>query len=107
VDYEIIAESVANMLESLNSAADDAQDEQGHDPIPVTRLVSVEGNGRTRLEIDCNWLMHTLQVQTVADIAAELGCNRRTVRHRILEYGLAKPVPPVIQEVVCEDGTRV
>ena len=91
------------MIESLDNAEDDARDDTDGDPIPVSSL-SKEGKGRPRLEIDRNWLLYTIQVQTVADIAKELGCNRCTVRRRILEYGLAVPAPPVIQEVVRDDG---
>ena len=91
------------MIESLDNGEDDAWDDTGGDPIPVS-ILSKERKGRPCLEIDQNWLMYTIQVQTAADIAKELGCNQCTIRQRILEYRLAVPAPPVIQEVVHDDG---
>ena len=105
LDYQTIVQSVVDMIECLDNAEDDARDDTGGDPIPVSMYTSKEGKGRPRLEIDRNWLMYALQVQTMADIAKELGCNPRTVRRRILEYGLADPAPAIIQEVVRDDGT--
>ena len=104
-EYQMIVQSLANMVESLDNAKDDARDDIAEDPIPVTMQVSMEGMGRPRLEIEQNWLMYALQVQTVADIAKELGCSWHTVRRRILDYGLALPTPAVIQQVVRQDGT--
>jgi hypothetical protein len=101
----MIVQSLANMVESLDNAEDDAWDDTAEDSIPVTMQVSMEGMGHPRLEIDQNWLMYALQVQTVADIAKELGCSRRTVRRQILDYGLALPALAVIQQVVRQDGT--
>ena len=79
-DYQMIVQSLANMVESLDNAKDDSWDDIAEDPIPVTMQVSMEGMGRPRLEIEQNWLTYVLQVQTVADIAKELECSWRMVR---------------------------
>jgi hypothetical protein len=93
------------MVESLDSAEDEAQDDLPGEPIPVTMQVSMEGKGHPHLEIDQNWLMYAIQVQTVANIAKELGCSQCTVCRRILDYGYALLAPAVIQHVVRQDGT--
>jgi hypothetical protein len=91
------------MLEALDASVATAQDDLLRDPIPVAHKELLE-RGRSRIEIDVNWLRHASQGMTLKDIAVEVGCSARTVRRRMLEHHLAEPAPPVIRTVVQPNG---
>ena len=104
-EYDVLQDSVNHMAECLNAAITTAVDDTIGDPIPLTRLEERGGPGRRRIGIDRNWLSYAIQGITLKDIGKELNCSARTVRRRLLEYRLAEPAPPVIQEVIQPDGT--
>ena len=90
------------MLDALDASVATAQDDLIRDPIPVAH--AEERRGRSRIEIDVNWLTYASQGMTLKDIADEVGCSARTVRRRMLEHNLAEPAPPVIRTVVQPNG---
>lgn len=99
-DMNTIRLSIENMISSLDNAVAKAKDDHILAvPRPVAGVVNVGDGGRGRLEIDKNWLAYASQVQTLWAIADELQCHPRTVRRRLLDYGIAEPAPPVIQYV--------
>ncbi len=103
-DYNTIQDSVNDMAAYLNEAITVAVDDTVGDPLPLARLER-RGPGRPRIDIDENWLSYASQGITLKDIGELVNCSARTVRRRLLDYNLAKPAPPVIQEVVQPDGT--
>jgi hypothetical protein len=105
-DISTVRLSTENMIRALDDAASEARDDAAAAPMSVACVVNRGTGGRGRLEIDKNWLAHASQVQTLRAVAEELGCHPRTVRRRLLDYGLANQAPPVIQSVEHPDGTR-
>ena len=94
------------MLSSLDAAVTRASDDLVGDPIPLANKERWQ-QGRSRIEIDKTWLAFASQGMTLKDIADKVGCHPRTVRRRLLDHHLAEPAPPVIQNMVCPDGTVV
>ncbi|KAF8345454.1 hypothetical protein F5887DRAFT_1192174 [Amanita rubescens] len=99
-EYDSIQDSVNTMAACLNKAITAAVG----DPIPLAQLDQT-GPGRPRIDIDKNWLSYASQRITLQNTGELLHCSARTVRRRLLDYHLAEPAPPVIQEVVQPDGT--
>jgi hypothetical protein len=93
------------MLRALEESASASQDDFTGDPIPLAKTVRSGQPGRPRIEIDEQWLAYANQGMTTKDIANAIGCAPRTVRRRLLQYGLSEPAPPVIQYVERPDGT--
>lgn len=104
-DNNTLRESIASMLEALESKIDSSLDELLRDPIPLSSTGRQQPLGRSRIEIDKNWLAHASQGMTLKRIAKEVGCSARTVRRRLLDNELATPAPPVIQTFVQQDGS--
>jgi hypothetical protein len=107
VDYDTINESLDDMAAYLNTAITAALDDMVGDALPLVHQEPRRHPGRPRVNIDKNWLSYASQGITLKDIGELVQCSARTVRRRLLEYGLAEPAPPVIQEVVQPDGTIV
>jgi hypothetical protein len=93
------------MIAYLNEAITIASDDAGGDPVPVAYREENGGVGRPRIHIDPTWLSHAHPGSSLKKIASLLGCSARTVRRRLIDYELAVPAPPVIQEVLQPDGT--
>ena len=93
------------MINYLNVAITIASDDVGGDPVAVAYKELHGGVGRPRIHIDPTWLAHVHPGSTLKKIAKLLGCSARTVRRRLIDYQLAVPAPPVIQEVLQPDGT--
>ncbi|KAF8715322.1 hypothetical protein AX14_012616 [Amanita brunnescens Koide BX004] len=102
--YEVIHDSLEEMIAYLNGAITIASDDAGGHPVPVA-YQEHSGTGRPRIHIDPIWLSHAHPGSSLKKIATLLGCSARTVRRRLIDYELAVPVPPVIQEVPQPDGT--
>jgi hypothetical protein len=103
--YEVIHDSLEEMIAYLNGAITIASDDAGGDPVPVAYREEHGGTGRPRIHIDPTWLSHAHPGSSLKKIATLLGCSARTVRRRLIDYELAVPAPPVIQEVPQPDGT--
>ncbi len=93
------------MAAYLNTAITATLDDMVGDAIPLAHQEPRRRPGRPRVIIDKNWLSFASQGITLKDIGEMVQCSARTVRRRLLEYGLAEPAPPVIQNVVQPDGT--
>lgn len=102
-DYQSLQESVSTMLGCLRTAEDKAMDP----PAPGLQVSRrVKGKvGRPRVEIDRNFLENMLQMGGPYKMSKLLKCHGRTVRRRVLEYGLRERAPPVFQTVPNDDGT--
>jgi hypothetical protein len=104
-DYDTLLKAVTDMVAALEEAVALARDDMEGVPMPLARREARAGAGRPRVHIDKNLLSYACQGMTLKDIGDMVGCSARTVRRRLLEYNLAQPAPPVIQEVVQPDGT--
>ena len=93
------------MLESLNASVAAALDDGARDPLPLAHREQPRA-GRPRIVIDKTFLSFASRGMTLIDIGKAVGCSARTVRRRLIDYGLAQPAPPVIQNVVRADGTQ-
>ena len=93
------------MLRALEQSTSASQDDFAGEPIPLAQTTESGQPGRPRIEIDAQWLAYANQGMTTKDIAKAVGCAPRTVRRRLLQYGLSEPAPPVIQHVERPDGT--
>ena len=106
-EYEFLQVSVRRMLESLNaSIAAAALDDAEKDPLPLAQREGQPGGGRPRTVIDKKFLSFASAGMTLVDIGKAVGCSARTVRRRLIDYGLAEPAPPVIRKIVRADGTE-
>lgn len=105
-DYDTLQESLVDMAACINGAITASADDMAANPIPLAQLEERRRPGRPRINIDKNWLSYASQGLTLKDIGEQVHCSARTVRRRLLDYDLAEPAPPVIQEVVRPDGTH-
>ena len=107
-EYDLLHVSVNQMLESLNASVAAALDdpERDRDPLPLARREGQPRAGRPRIVIDWKFLLFSSPGMTLKDIGKAVGCSARTVCRRLVDYGLAEPAPPVIQNIVQPDGTE-
>jgi hypothetical protein len=101
----MLQSSVQEMLHALEESTSASQDDFAGDPIPLAQTTESGLPGQPRINIDQQWLAYASQGMTTKDIAKAVGCAPRTVRRRLLQYGLTEPAPPVIQHVEHPDGT--
>ena len=104
-DFNTLQGSVQEMLCALEQSTSALQDDFAGELIPLAQMTESGQPGHPRIEIDVQWLAYVNQGMTTKDIAKAVGCAPRTVRRCLLQYGLSKPAPPVIQHVERPDGT--
>lgn len=93
------------MAQDLDEACHRSADPLSMPPLIVSERVCTGRRGRPHVNIDPNFLSHTLDLRGPSAIGKVLHCNGRTVRRRALEYGLVQPAAPVYQTVTSEDGS--
>ncbi|KAG6369381.1 hypothetical protein JVT61DRAFT_14953 [Boletus reticuloceps] len=111
-DREIILSGVASMIEALDDAVTTSSDPPDH-PSTTAELAVRNHNrsGPPRVNIDPDNLATLIAGRRVThtQIARLYGCHPRTIRRRLLEFGLSQPGPPVFTHEASENGsmTRV
>ena len=89
----------------LNRAINEANEPPDERGLEVMETVRGQGRGRPCKEISRTFLEQALSIGGPTKIAREMGCSSRTVRRRILDYGLDEPKPPVFSVVEAPDGS--
>ena len=107
-EWQTIVSSVGEMIQALDHAATLSLDTPDAPPVQLGTRISDGSAGRPRVDIDPQDLAalftgHT----TLRQIAILYNCDERTIRRRVLEYGLAPPGPPVYVQQPQADGTIV
>lgn len=95
------------MVAAIDQAVFIANQPPDEPELQVLQVVRSGRRGRPRIEVDGNFLEHTLRRRGPTRIAMVVGCSARTVRRRALELGLAEPQPPVFRYDENPDGTVV
>jgi len=98
--------SVQSMLQALDAGCIASSDEPDA-PAPVFgERVSDGGRGRPPVSVDANELAVLSAGRTTRNQLANLyNCSARTIRRRLVEYGLSAPGPPVYIQEEQPDGT--
>lgn len=110
-DHSIYTDSLNRMIEALQQARIIALD-QPDAPAPLLSGPDIEaicGPGRPRKNIDPGMLQAlTTSSQTTRNRLGELfECSGRTIRRRLVDYGLSPSGPPVYQTTQDSDGDMV
>lgn len=110
-DYSIYTDSLNRMIEALQQARIIALD-QPDAPAPLLSGPGIEvirGPGRPRKNIDPGMLQAlTTSSRTTRNRLGELfECSGRTIRRRLVDYGLSPSGPPVYRTTQDSDGDTV
>ena len=94
------------MIESLDNAITTSSDIPNGPPITLGAREPPSGPGRPRVDIDPQDLAMLVSGCRVTHerLANLYNCNPRTIRRRLLEYGLSAPGPPVYTTQTEADG---
>ncbi|KDR82504.1 hypothetical protein GALMADRAFT_47570, partial [Galerina marginata CBS 339.88] len=105
-DAHTITTSVENMIDALESSV--ATSHYPPDAPPIALGGTVQSGQRGRLPVNINPEDLALLASgrtTMPEIAALYQCGARTIRRRMLEFGLSEPGPPVYMEQEQADGS--
>lgn len=100
--------SVGHMVAELDEAAFNSLDPPDIPPEEMgmaSGQTGLGGRGRPKLEIDCEFLAHALEITSVTAVARVLKCHPRTVRRRALAAGIVQPGTPLFQKIMKPDGS--
>jgi hypothetical protein len=105
-DHHTMVTSVGRMVEALESSRTNSLDAPDAAIAPLGRRSPDGTVGRPRVQVTADQLQ-TLNTgrTTRAQIAQMFGCSERTIRRRLVEYGLSRAGPPVYTEELQPDGT--
>lgn len=106
-EYAIFQSSIVAMVADIDQAVFIANQPPDGPQLQVVHIVRSGRRGRPRIEVDGNFLEHSLGRRGPTRISKLLGCSSRTVRRRALESGLVDPQPPVFQYIEAPDGIIV
>ncbi|KAG6894990.1 hypothetical protein C0992_003632, partial [Termitomyces sp. T32_za158] len=106
-DYQSVQQSLDRMIAALDEAASLSTDYPDAPPPSLSRGTVKNGQpGCPRLDIRPDDLARfTSGRATHEQIAALYGCSARTIRRRLVEYGLSPPGPPVYTQHEQPDGS--
>ncbi|KAF8139650.1 hypothetical protein EV363DRAFT_1089630, partial [Boletus edulis] len=108
-DRETVLSSVTSMIQSLDNAVITSSEVPDIPPIlpELEAMVEDNGYGRPRININPDDLAALTSGRRVTRtrLAELYGCHPRTIRRRLLEFGLSEPGPPVFTTEMHEDGT--
>lgn len=93
------------MARELDEACYRSTDPQEGPSFTVVTRSSNSRRGRPKVHIDPAFLADTMTLRPNTGLAPVFGCTPRTVRRRLLEYGLAEPGRPVYITESQLDGT--
>lgn len=101
-----ILSSVAEMIKALDDAIRTSSDTPDAPPITLGSRETTGSSGCPRVDIspgDLALLISGCRV-THEELARLYNCHPRTIRRRLLEYGLSQPGPPVYRDKTDEHG---
>ncbi|KAG5349600.1 hypothetical protein C0989_002863 [Termitomyces sp. Mn162] len=106
-DYQIVQQSLDRMIASLDDATLLSADyPDAPAPLLGTSTVSNGQPGCPRIDIQPDDLARlTSGRATHKQIAALYGCSARTIRRRLIEYGLSRPSLPVYTQHIQSNGS--
>ena len=98
--------SVESMIDALETAVTVSADIPDMPPVQFGGTLPSETTGRPKIDIRPEHLALLSTGRTTHQAIADLyQCSARTIRRRLLDYGLSTPGPPVYVEEVQEDGS--
>jgi hypothetical protein len=94
------------MVDALETAVTVSADRPDVPPVQFGGILSSEPTGRPKFDIRPEHLAMLSTGRTTHQAIADLyQCSARTIRRRLLDYGLSAPGPPVYVDEVREDGS--
>ncbi|KAF7335893.1 hypothetical protein MSAN_02326300 [Mycena sanguinolenta] len=102
-EYSTLQRSITVMVQQLDEARHLSSDPPDAQHLVVSQRVST--GGRPRLEIDPQFLAQAIQLRGPTHLASVFNCSSRTIRRRLLRYGLSEPGERVYTENQQPDGT--
>lgn len=97
--------SVLAMIRALRDAEGASLDPPIENPQALGTRTHTEGPGRPRVDISREDLALLSSGRSrLTDIAVIYDCSARTIRRRLLDYGLADPGPSVYEDLAQQDG---
>ena len=106
VDAHTITTSVDDMISALESSINCTRYPPDASPIMLGNTVHSGKRGRPPVDIKPEDLTLLANGRTtMKDISELYQCGVRTIRRRMLEFGLSKPGPPVYTEYEQDDGS--
>lgn len=106
VDAHTITSSVNDMISALESSINTTRYPPDAPPIVLGNTVHSGKRGRPLVDIKLEDLTLLASGRTtMKDIADLYQCGARTIRRRMLEFGLSEPGPPVYTEQEQDDGS--
>ncbi|KAL0572964.1 hypothetical protein V5O48_008995 [Marasmius crinis-equi] len=106
-EYAQIAHNVNTMVNSLHDARYELSDLPDSRSIPVAYKVKMGTSGAPKITMDRDVLAAAVAIGVGPEKLRTLfGCSARTVRRRLLEYGLAEPGDPVCTTQRGPDGSK-
>jgi hypothetical protein len=105
-DYDTMITSVGRMIEALESSRTNSSDVPDRAIGSLGRRSPDGTIGRPRIQVTADQL-RTLNTgrTTRTHIADMFSCSERTIRRRLVDYGLSREGPPVYTEELEPDGT--
>jgi hypothetical protein len=105
-EYQVIATSVAQMVEALDNSSTVSSDVPDTPAAIFGERISDGVAGRPSVNIDPSELAVLSSGRTtLQQVATIYNCSTRTIRRRLLEFGLAEPGPPVYVDEEQADGS--
>jgi hypothetical protein len=96
---------VRNMIDSLDTARHASRDQPDGPSFEILSTTRTGRRGRPRKEINAEWLARMSQIRKKPGISTLVGVSSRTVRRRMLEYGLSSPGIAPVQRQQLADGS--
>jgi len=104
-DAGVIRTSIQSMMDALETAVTVSTDTPDVPPVQFGGTLSSETTGRPKIDIRPEHLAMLSTGRTTHQVIADLyQCSARTIRRRLLDYGLSAPGPPVYVNEVQDDG---
>lgn len=93
------------MVEALDKAHYQSLDPAPGDPLVLSWTEKNASTGRPKIQVDPGTLATAVGLRSMVKLGIVYNCSARTLRRRLLEYGLAEPGTPVFSRIVAEDSS--
>ncbi|TDL13372.1 hypothetical protein BD410DRAFT_685902, partial [Rickenella mellea] len=106
-EYAIFRRGIQEMIDALDQASIQSHDSPDAPPPLLSISNSTGQRGRPRIDLNREFLEAAANLRGTSDLAKVFHCSSRTVRRRMLDYGLSNPGVPVYIEYEADDGNIV
>ncbi|KAG6912821.1 hypothetical protein DXG01_011761 [Tephrocybe rancida] len=107
-DYQSVQQSLDNMLTALEQATTSSIDSPDAPPPLLGGTIADGRPGCPRIGIKPEDLVSLTSGRVTHQQIADLyGCSARTIRRRLVEYGISQPGPPVYTQQEQPDGSVI